>query len=265
MKSVCPFVSFEPEEEVLVSILSSNPDTDIFCVYEEDRYDIHGVKSDLIHYININTLLLSSKLKQYRKGETFHEPMPTLEKLLFIDMLMLQYNIHEAFFVDSNTRVYFSGEYIQKDLQSNYRGIAAPYLGKGELSLSFLYIQRVDVFGQFLDWMLMNRYMKQPEAKIACMFWFSNRTDETDFLPSVSNECDVREEDSLFATNLGNEFRGVWDNGAYGMFVEDGHVSSTSSFSPAQFTYVWELCEDGIMRPHIQRHGNSWPLYTMVI
>ena len=258
-----PFVSWEPRESVLESIAQSNPGATMYCIYGE-TYEIPRVKGIDLHWIDVNTLNPTSRSLEFVKSEKFHEPKPILSLLLTIDKLLLQYGIHEAFYIGSTTHVYFESNFLVPDLRKHYRGLAIPYLGKSEVSFSFLYIRAPDIFSQFLEWLMANRHLKQSEEKSSCMYWFKHRTHETDFLPVVSNECDVRESELHLATNLGTEFRGVWDNGSYGSYMGNGRENPTCAFPPGQFIYNWTVCGDGFTRPFIHRHGNSWPLYTMV-
>jgi hypothetical protein len=258
----CPFVCIEPRESVLESIAQNNPGAKVYCLYGE-TYEIPIVKGVDSSWIDINTLTPTTRSLQYVKSKVFHEPKPYLEKFLLIDQLLSQYGIREAFYLSSTTHVYFSVEYLLQELRNAYHGLAAPYLGKSEMSLTFMYIRAPDIFCKFVDWLIEKRHVKQHEPKTACQFWFTHRTHETDFLPCVSNECDVRESDFDNATNLGTEFRGVWDNDTYGLYMGCGRENSTSAFPPSQFTYNWQTCGDGNSRPYIHRHGNCWPLYTL--
>jgi len=112
------------------------------------------------------------------------------------------------------------------------------------------------------------------EMKLGCRFFMTN-SDEADFLPTVSNECEIRDSDYRFATAHGEGFRGVWDAAAYGQYLggiderneagrQVGFVNETCAFRTDQFEFTWAN-SDGLAYPRAHRHGHSWPIYVLHI
>jgi hypothetical protein len=77
-------------------------------------------------------------------------------------------------------------------------------------------------------------------------------SEDAGFLPTVSNECEIRSNDHVFATAHGEGFRGVWDAAAYGQYLggiderngagrQIGFVNETSAFRTDQFTFSWDV------------------------
>lgn len=197
----------------------------------------------------------------------------TTERLFVLEDFMNSREIMECIHLENDNMIYFDLEYMLPTLREEYRGIAAPYLGKGEITFGILYVANVNTLSNLNVFLLGMSHTGQNEMKLGCQFILENRG-EADFLPVVSNECDVRDEDFHYATAHGSAFRGVFDAAAYGQYLggiderngdglQIGFVNKTSAFPSDQFEYKPVKFDDSLMFWSAHRHGNSWPIYVL--
>ncbi len=199
----------------------------------------------------------------------------TTERLFVLEDFCAWKGVHEVIHLENDNMIYFRLENLLPTLRQEYTGLAAPYLGKGEMTFGILYVKDLAALSNLNTFLLGMRHTKENEMKLGCHFFLEN-SGEADFLPVVSNECEVRDNDVRMATAHGSEFRGVFDAAAYGQYLGGiderngdglnvGFVNETAAYRADQFKYEWTHFEGSLRFPTIHRHGNSWPIYVLHI
>ena len=192
----------------------------------------------------------------------------TMERLFVLEDYMEMSKINECVHLENDNMVYFSLEHMLPILRQEYKGLAAPYLGKGELTFGILYVKDAAILTEMNYFILCMSHTGDNEMRLGCRY-FLEHPHVAGFLPTVSNECEIRENDYIFATAHGEAFRGVWDSAPYGQYMggndggEPGFVNKTAAFATDQFTYEWRAYDDGLKHPRAHRHGHSWPIYIL--
>ena len=200
------------------------------------------------------------------------------ERLFVLEDYLDFAGINECIHLENDNMIYFSVEHMLSALRREYNGLAAPYLGKGEMTFGVLYVKEQAALHDLNVFILGLSHTGDNEMKLGCRFFMTNQ-EEADFLPTVSNECEIRDSDYSFATAHGEGFRGVWDAAAYGQYLggiderngggrQVGFVNETCAFRTDQFTYTWAISSgDGgdLKYPRAHRHGHSWPIYVLHI
>ena len=186
------------------------------------------------------------------------------EKLFILEDFLEMSHMNECIYLENDMLVSFYLDDMLPLLRRTYKGIAAPYIGKGELSNSMLYVKDAYILSELTASILKWFSPTQDINRMMCRYFLENRH-IADFLPTVSNECEIRENDKIFATANGEVFRGVWDSGAHGQYIHEKIVNHTSAFSADQFEYQWLHRDGGLRHPRAHRHGHSWPLYTLKV
>jgi hypothetical protein len=200
------------------------------------------------------------------------------ERLFVLEDYLIFSGINECIHIENDNMVYFTASYMLPKLREEYVGLAAPYLGKGEMTFGILYVKNAHALSDMNIFILGLSHTGDNEMKLGCRFFLTNH-DEADFLPTVSNECEIRDNDYHFATAHGSAFRGVWDAAAYGQYLggiderndagrQIGFVNETCAFRTDQFEYTWEISAgdgqgDDLKYPRAHRHGHSWPIYIL--
>jgi hypothetical protein len=196
------------------------------------------------------------------------------ERLFVLEDYLDFAGINECIHIENDNMVYFSVENMLPTLRKEYSGLAAPYLGKGELTFGILYVKEASALYDMNVFILGLSHTGDNEMRLGCRFFLMNH-EEADFLPTVSNECEIRDSDYVFATAHGEAFRGVWDAAAYGQHLggiderngggrQVGFVNETCAFRTDQFEFTW-ADSDGLKYPRAHRHGHSWPIYVLHI
>ncbi len=254
-----------------------NPDADVYfvaeAVYEEK------VVGWPCTFVRLEDIPMTTKRRAFCENSTLNREWRhgfwryTTERLFVLEDFCTFKSIHECIHLENDNMIYFSTEHLLPTLRKEYPGLAAPYLGKGEMTFGMLYIHDVASLSNLNTFLLGMRHTNQNEMKLGCHFFLENK-EEADFLPVVSNECDVRDNDKWMATAHGDEFRGVFDAAAYGQYMGGiderngdglnlGFINQTAAYRADQFKYEWTHFEGGLRFPTIHRHGNSWPIYVL--
>jgi hypothetical protein len=204
-----------------------------------------------------------------QKRNAFHSFSPvwryTMERLFILEDYLQMSGINECVHLNNNTMVYFSLKDMLPILRQEYKGLAAPYLGKGEMSFSILYVKQAITLSEINYFILSMSHTTDNEVRLGCRYFLENSR-VAGFLPTVSDECEIRDDDYYFATSHGEAFRGVWDAAPYGQFLgEPSFVNKTAAFASDQFTYEWRTYDDGLKHPRAHRHGHSWPIYILTV
>jgi hypothetical protein len=201
------------------------------------------------------------------------------ERLFVLEDYLQQSGISECIHLENDNMIYFNAEQMLPTLRKEYTGLAAPYLGRGELTFGILYVKNTLALHDMNVFILGLSHTGDNEMRLGCRFFLMNH-EEADFLPTVSNECEIRDSDYPFATAHGEAFRGVWDAAAYGQYLggiderngagrQVGFVNETCAFRTDQFEFTWALSAsgdgDGLKYPRAHRHGHSWPIYILHI
>ena len=202
------------------------------------------------------------------------------ERLFVLEDYMEFAKISECIHIENDNMIYFRLEHMLPILRREYTGLAAPYLGNEEMTFGILYVRELAALYDLNVFLLGLSHTGDNEMKLGCRFFLTNR-DEADFLPTVSNECEIRAIDYDFTTAHGEAFRGVWDAAAYGQYLggiderngdgrQVGFVNKSSAFRTDQFEYTWSLSsadgyDDDLKYPRAHRHGHSWPIYILHI
>ena len=194
------------------------------------------------------------------------------ERLFVLEDYLEFAGIGECIHVENDNMVYFSVEHMLPTTRKEYTGLAAPYLGKGEMTFGILYVKNTLALHDLNVFILGLSHTGDNEMRLGCRFFLTNH-EEADFLPTVSNECEIRSDDYGFATSHGEAFRGVWDAAAYGQYLggiderneggrQVGFVNETCAFRTDQIEFTW-ADSDGLKYPRAHRHGHSWPIYIL--
>jgi len=201
------------------------------------------------------------------------------ERFFVLEDYLQQSGISECIHLENDNMIYFNAEQMLPTLRKEYTGLAAPYLGRGELTFGILYVKNTLALHDMNVFILGLSHTGDNEMRLGCRFFLMNH-EEADFLPTVSNECEIRDSDYVFATAHGEAFRGVWDAAAYGQYLggiderngggrQVGFVNETCAFRTDQFEFTWALSAsgdgDGLKYPRAHRHGHSWPIYILHI
>ena len=254
----CPFIFIHTgsESSTLQTCIDQihvwNEDPQIFLI--ADKAHIEIVKGCV--FIDLETIPMSYKRSAIQNYPAINEHLFILED--FITMA----GINECIYLENNTMVYFYLDDMLPILRRTYTGITAPYLGKGDMSFGILYIKDAHILTEMNSFLVRTYHLSQNKTKMCCRYFLENRH-VADFLPTVSNECEIRADDEIFATSHGSIFRGIWDSGAHGQYLYSTVVNESSSFDTSQFTYEWLQRDGGLRHPRAHRHGHSWPLYTL--
>jgi hypothetical protein len=183
---------------------------------------------------------------------------------------MTNYNYQECFHLENDNLLYFSMEHMLPILRESSKGLSAPYLGKDEMTFGVMYVKYRYALEEFTTYLNCQRD-NQNDMKHGYQFFLENRK-ITSFLPTCSNECEIREEEVENTTEGKEHFRNLWDAAPYGPYMGGTDpnytyipqfVNDTSSFRSDQFTYSWYVNPDGLRIPQLERHGNSWLLYNL--
>jgi len=198
------------------------------------------------------------------------------ERLFVLEDYLDFAGINECIHLENDNMIYFSLVHMLPTLRQEYNGLAAPYLGKGEMTFGILYVKESAALYDLNVFILGLSHTGDNEMKLGCRFFMTN-LEEADFLPTVSNECEIRDSDYRFATAHGEGFRGVWDAAAYGQYLggiderDEGRqvcfVNETCAFRTDQFEFTWDISKGDVdlAYPRAHRHGHSWPIYILHI
>lgn len=287
MSPTCPFIFIhlgsEYYPEYVVHAINQarkwNPTADIYFIAEE----CHASKAEEYpcKFVSLETIQPSAKREEFCRRSKLDMSFRhgfwryTTERLFVLEDFMNSYGIIECIHLENDNMIYFDLDYMLLTLREEYSGIAAPYLGNGEITFGMLYVANRNTLSNLNVFLLGMSHTGQNEMQLGCQFILENRG-EADFLPVVSNECDVRDEDFAYATAHGSAFRGVFDAAAYGQYLggiderngaglQIGFVNRTSAFPTDQFEYKPVKFDDSLLFWSAHRHGNSWPIYVLHI
>jgi hypothetical protein len=285
MTATCPFIfvhigsTYFPDHVVyaIKQARTFNPDAEIYFIAE-------GVHAEKVagwpcQFVPLEDVPVSTKRREFNANSTLNREWRfgfwhyTTERLFVLEDFLAWRKIHESIHLENDNMIYFRLEHMLPILREEYKGLAAPYLGKGELTFGILYVKDLGALCNLNTFLLGMRHSKENEMKLGCHFFLENPS-EADFLPVVSNECEVRENDLRMATAHGSAFRGVFDAAAYGQYMGGiderngdglnlGFVNQTAAYPADQFKYEWTHFEGSLRFPTIHRHGNSWPIYVL--
>ena len=276
MEDLCPFIlvhiggNFPHYMNTCVKqIRLWNPTAKIYCLASE----CHRNKLNLndCSFVPLDHILVSPKrvfFNQRSALEGFWRV--TIERFYILEDFMTQYNYEECFHLENDNLIYFSMEHMLPKLRESSKGLSAPYLGKDEMTFGVLYVKHRSFLEEFTNYLTCQRD-NQNDMKHGFAFFMENRR-YTSFLPTCSNECQIREEDEQYTTEGSEYFRGFWDAAPYGQYMGGtdpshtyiaSYVNTTSAFPSNQFQYSWYTNPDGLRIPLLERHGNSWLLYNL--
>ena len=268
----CPFVFIHSGATYFPSYVNTcikqirtwNPDASI--VFIANNAHKEQVTESCV-FIPLETIPVSEKRSVFQSRSSFEGSFwrCTLERLLILQDYLDMSGVNECVHLENDTMVYFSLENMLPLLRQEYKGLAAPYLGKGEMTFSILYVKQSLILSEMTSFILRMSHTSDNEMRLGCRYFLENSR-RAGFLPIVSDECEIRDDDYYFATSHGAAFRGVWDAAPYGQFLaESGFVNKTSAFASDQFTYEWRTYDDGLKHPRAHRHGHSWPIYILKV
>ena len=284
----CPFIlihmgSLFPEHvnTCIGQIRKWNPDAHIVFVADE----AHREKVNGCEFVSLESVPCGVKRSTFQKRCVLDSNFRggfwkySTERLFVLEDYLQHSGISECIHLENDNMIYFNAENMLPTLRKEYTGLAAPYLGRGELTFGILYVKNTLALHDMNVFILGLSHTGDNEMRLGCRFFLMNR-EEADFLPTVSNECEIRDSDYPFATAHGEAFRGVWDAAAYGQHLggiderngagrQVGFVNETCAFRTDQFEFTWALSAsgdgDGLKYPRVHRHGHSWPIYVLHI
>ena len=270
MPTSCPFIFIHTGDTypdyVIHAIRQArkwNQSANIYFIAEEQHHP-----KTIEYYC---TFVSIEAIQEFIKREWDEGCSSTRKRLLILEDFMKAYDYYECIYLENDHMIYFDLEYMLPTLREEYSGIAVPYLGNGEISYGMLYVANRNTLSSLNEFLFDRRRTGLGEMKLGFRFILENRG-SADFLPVVSNECDVRDEDFAYATAHGSAFRGVFDASAYGQYLggidennslQIGFVNKKSAFPADQFEYKPVKFDDGLLFWSAHRHGNSWPLYVL--
>lgn len=287
MNSTCPFIfihlgtEYYPDYIVhaIEQVRAWNPTARIYFIANE----CHREKTvDYpCKFIPLEAVPVCMKRRQFIEKQKFDMKFRhgfwryTTERLFVLEDFLFWYSIDECIHLENDNMIYFDINYMLPTLREEYVGLAAPYLGDGQITFGILYVKNREVLSNLNTFLLGMSHTGQNEMKLGCDFILQNRH-EADFLPVVSNECDIRDSDYEYATAHGSSFRGVFDAAAYGQYLggiderngaglQLGFVNKSCAFPADQFEYKPYQHEDGLQSWRAYRHGHSWPIYVLHI
>ncbi len=276
MEDLCPFVLVHIGEHFpeymntcVKQIRLWNPNSKIYCLASE----CHKNKLNLTDcsFVSLGNIAVSPKRAAFNRRSALEGFWKvTTERFFILEDFMRQYHYEECFHLENDNLIYFPLEYILPKLRESSKGISAPFLGKQELTFGVCYVKNLYALEEMTTY-----FMCQPgnrnDMQNGFSFFMDNRN-ITSFLPTCSNECDIRESDLDYTTEGSEHFRGFWDAAAYGQFIGGtdpnytyipNYVNTTCSFLTSQFKYSWYLTPEGWRVPQLDRHGNTWLLYNL--
>jgi hypothetical protein len=276
MEDLCPFVLVHIGDKFpsylntcIQQIRLWNPTSKIYCIAS----DCHRNKLNLTDcsFVPMSSLPVSTKRVAFNQRSALEGFWKyTTERFFVLEDFMSFYNYNECFHLENDNLIYFSMEHMLPLLRETSKGISAPFLGKDCLTFGVCYIKNRSALQEFTVFLLCLPGNGNDMQK-GFQFFKENR-DITSFLPTCSNECDIREEELEYTVEGGKEFRGFWDAAAYGQFMggtDPNHeyipqyINTNCSFLTSQFEYDWYVNSDGLRIPQVKRHGNSWLLYNL--
>lgn len=256
-----------------------NPEADIYFIAE--RCHASKAESYPCTFVPLDEISVSLKRAEFCNRTKLDMKFRngfwrfTTERLFVLEDFLAMKNIQECIHLENDNMIYFAIDYMLPILREEYVGIAAPLLGEGQITFGILYVKNTNTLSNLNVFLLGMCSSGKNEMELGYQFIVENR-EEADFLPVVSNECDVRESDFEYATAHGSAFRGVFDAAAYGQYLggiderngnglQIGFVNKASAFPTDQFEYKPVKFDDGLLFWTAHRHGNSWPLYVLHI
>lgn len=280
----CPFIlihmgsSFPDYVNIcMTQIRKWNPEERIVFICEEIHRE--NVRAPC-EFVPLDSVPMGEKREVFQRRSVLDEGFRSgfwrysTERLFVLEDFMAWQGIGECIHMENDYMVYFPAEHVLRDLRREYSGLAAPYLGKGEMTFGVLYVKTVSALADLTFFLVGMAHTGENEMRLGCRFFLANR-EEADFLPTISNECEIDEKEYSYATAHGEGFRGVWDAAAYGQYLGGidernegdrlvGFVNETCAFRTDQFEYSWAESE-GLRYPRCHRHGHSWPIYVLHI
>lgn len=276
MADLCPFILIHIGDHFpsyvntcIKQIRLWNPNSKIYFLAS----DCHREKVNLhdCSFVSLSSICVSPKRAFFNHRSALNGFWKvTTERFFILEDFMRQYNYEECFHLENDNLLYFPMEHLLPILRESSKGLSAPYLGHDEMTFGVLYVKFRCFLEEFTIYLNCQRDDKN-DMKHGFQFFLENRN-MTTFLPTCSNECEIRDEEIQYTTEGNDYFRNFWDAAPYGQFLggTDPHytyipkfVNTTSAFPSDQFKYSWYINPDGLRIPQVERHGNSWLLYNL--
>lgn len=260
----CPFILIHIGDEhfpdyvnkCIEQIYLWNKDADVFFLANE----VHRSKlTTNCNFISLETIPIGSKHALFKKhvASEFNT-----ERLFVLEDFLEMKKLNECFHLENDTLIYFDMYDVLPTLREEYKGLATPYLGKGEVSFSILYVRDAYFLTEMNQHILRINHIAHTETQAGCRYFLEN-PHVASFLPTISKECET--DDEAFTTSRSSVFNGLWDSGAYGQYIDTKVVNKSCSFAADQFVYTWASRNGGLWHPRVHRDEKSWPLYTLHI
>ena len=215
-------------------------------------------------FINKNTLDTS-----FRHGFWRY----TTERFFVLEEVCRYLNITEFFHVENDNMVYFNASELIHAFRNTVNGIASTSLTDIKLIFGFMYCNNIETLSDLTSY-LVNTENNEMETGAKFFKLYNKNTQYLPSIPDIDNILSL--EDKTRVTHNIETFNGVFDPAQYGQWLGGidprNDVSKAYTYSnpsaaiqPDQFTYSNRIEDSGLFRYYINKHGVSYPLYTLHI
>lgn len=248
---------------------------------------VHLSKFDnkLVTHIDLNTLNKTEHHKQYDidvpVDNSFRHGFYrfTTERIFVLEDFCIQYNIKEFIHLENDHMVFFSVNDLHNLFRNSVNGISAPVTNPNEICFGILYCNNIDVLSKLSKYLLEKKSGSSNNNgdMIYGLEFFRNNKESTAYLPSTPIiDNTLSDEDKILVSQNIDKFKGVFDQGKYGVWLsgEDSRnpgasgpykrTNPTNIISADKFIYEKSKESNNLQRYHIinKEHSIDLPIYV---
>lgn len=250
-----------------------NPDCAIILIANEEalnKFVIHDHKENITK-ITCESLVKTDEHNRFRQQSGLDSQwregfwLYTSERFLYLQDLMIQYNIENVFHLEHDNMLYVNLEELLPVFTSNYKGFAVTMDNDQRCIPGFVYISNAFIMNRLAGYFADKAGQNQNDMQILASFKNEFGNESMDNLPIISEEYvnqqpmispyhHVSKDSKAYCRNI-ELFNSIFDAAAIGQYLggidprngnsQPGFINESCLFNPSLLIYEWIVDAEG--------------------